>query len=99
MKKAHFLFFTKEPDLFTQFSDAAQAIKALRLNQELELAIGNAFVRLSHTKWDLRCGNAFYPNANAAIARNLGINLKNTNLISYLYEFGYTLTHQDSEFH
>jgi hypothetical protein len=32
----------------------------------------------------LRCGDAFYPNAKAAIVRNLGITLKNPNSINYL---------------
>ena len=84
MKKAYLLFFTKGPNLFAQLSNAAQAIKALRLNQELKLAIGNAFVWLSHAKLGLWCGDVFYPNGNAAIAHNLGIAQKNLNAINYL---------------
>jgi hypothetical protein len=56
-------------------------------------------VWLSHAKWDLWCGNALYPNAIAVITRNLGIYIKNPKVINYLYDFGYSLMHQDSEFH
>jgi hypothetical protein len=51
MKKSDLLLATKEANLLTQCSDAAKAVKPLRLNQELEFAIGNAFVWLSHAKW------------------------------------------------
>jgi hypothetical protein len=61
-------FITKEPNLLTQFRDSSQAIEALRLNQEFEFTIGNAFVRLSHTKQIHRCGDASYPKGTGAIA-------------------------------
>jgi hypothetical protein len=76
MKESHFLLIAKEANLFAQFRDATQTIQALRLNQELEFTISNAFVRLSHTKQIHRCGDASYPNGNATIARNLVITPK-----------------------
>jgi hypothetical protein len=51
MKKSDFLFFTKGPNLFTQFSDSTQSIEALRLDQELEFTIGDAFVQFWHEKF------------------------------------------------
>jgi ligand-binding sensor domain-containing protein len=76
VKKSNLLLAAKEPNLFAQFRDATQTIQALRLNQEFEFTISNAFVRLSHTKQIHRCGDASYPNGNATIARNLRITLK-----------------------
>jgi hypothetical protein len=67
MKESYLPLLTKEADLLAQFGDATQAIEALRLNQELEFTIGNAFVRLSHTKQVLRCDDASYPKATGAI--------------------------------
>ena len=99
MKEPHLPLLTKEANLLAQFGDATQAIEALRLNQEFEFTIGNTFVRLSHTKQVLRCDDASYPKATGAIFLIFGDTLKNTKLINYLYAFGYTLTHQDSEWH
>ena len=99
MKESHLLLIAKEADLLAQFGDATQAIEPLRLNQELEFTIGNAFVRLSHTKQVLRCDDASYPKATGAIFLIFGDTLKNTKLINYLYELGYTMRHQDSEWH
>ena len=99
MKESHLLLIAKEANLLAQFGDATQAIEALRLNQEFEFTIGNAFVRLSHTKQVLRCDDASYPKATGAIFLIFGDTLKNTKLINYLYECGYTLTHHDSEWH
>ena len=70
MKKADLLFFTKGPNLFTQFSDAAQSIEALRLNQELELTIGNAFVWFCHEKrWVVDCVYKIAMPLHSSIAR------------------------------
>jgi hypothetical protein len=99
MKESHLPLLTKEADLLAQFGDATQAIEALRLDQEFEFTIGNAFVRLSHTKQVLRCDDASYPKATGAIFLIFGDTLKNTKLINYLYELGYTMRHQDSEWH
>ena len=99
MKESHLLLIAKEANLLAQFGDTTQSIKALRLNQELEFAIGNAFVRLSHAKQDLSYGDASYPKATGAILPVFRNTLKNTKLINYLYECGYTLTHHDSEWH
>jgi hypothetical protein len=99
MKESYLPLLTKEADLLAQFGDATQAIEALRLDQEFEFTIGNAFVRLSHTKQVLRCDDASYPKATGAIFLIFGDTLKNTKLINYLYELGYTMRHQDSEWH
>jgi hypothetical protein len=50
MKKSDLLLDAKEANLLTQCSDAAKAIEALRLNQELEFTIGNAFMQFCHEK-------------------------------------------------
>ena len=50
MKESYLPLLTKEADLLAQFGDATQAIEALRLDQEFEFTIGNAFVQLSHAK-------------------------------------------------
>jgi hypothetical protein len=99
MKESYLPLLTKEADLLAQFGDATQTIEALRLNQEFEFTIGNAFVRLSHAKQVLRCDDASYPKATGAIFLIFGDTLKNTKLINYLYELGYTMRHQDSEWH
>ena len=97
MKESYLPLLTKEADLLAQFGDATQAIEALRLDQEFEFTIGNAFVRLSHAKQVLRCDDASNPKATGAIFLIFGDTLKNTKLINYLYELGYTMRHQDSE--
>jgi hypothetical protein len=50
MKEPDLLFFTKEPNLLTQFRDLSQAIEALWLYQEFEFTIGNAFMQFCHEK-------------------------------------------------
>jgi hypothetical protein len=82
MKESHLPLLTKEANLLAQFGDATQAIEALRLDQELEFTISNAFVRLSHTKQDLSYGDASYPKATGAPLHHLRITLKNTNVIN-----------------
>jgi hypothetical protein len=79
MKESYLLLLAKEANLFAQFGDTTQSIKALRLNQEFEFTIGDAFVRLSHARQDLSYGDVSYPKATGATFPFFRNTLKNTN--------------------